>query len=152
MVLRVWKIDQERKASIDRALAACLQGNPHLTSLKVYVLGDEPYTPFPVPVLYETVKQNFVIQNIKLCYILDSDKNIVPRGTKIVVRLNREGRAYMLADKMNRSKGIDLLGRVSDSLDCLFFHLRENSSLIMVSHQHDTKQYDSTNKRKRGAC
>jgi hypothetical protein len=142
-------------AFIDQALASCVRNNPHLSSLEVVKNTTQPKNekgPFPVPTLYEAVRRNFVIRSIRL---YDSPtrsryrrlEEVAP-GIDTTARLNREGRMYMLEDKMNRSKGIDLLGRVSDSLDCLYFHLRENPSLVVPSHQYDTKQ---CGKRKRDA-
>ena len=41
----------------------------------------------------------------------------------MISRLNQAGRDYMKSDRCNVVKGVDVLGKVSDNLDCLFFHL-----------------------------
>jgi hypothetical protein len=47
----------------------------------------------------------------------------------MILKLNSSGRNYLEKDPENQLKGFDVLGKVSDSLDCLFFHLRENPML-----------------------
>jgi hypothetical protein len=47
----------------------------------------------------------------------------------MICRLNRSGRAYMEADSNNQREGFEVLGSVSEDLNCLYFHLRENPLL-----------------------
>jgi hypothetical protein len=49
-----------------------------------------------------------------------------------VCRLNRSGRSYLKTEPTNKRLGCDVLGAVSDDMDCLFFHLRENPLLCKL--------------------
>ena len=42
---------------------------------------------------------------------------------------NRPQSLHIESDPGNRLKGFDVLGKVSESLDCLFLHSRENPAL-----------------------
>jgi hypothetical protein len=46
-----------------------------------------------------------------------------------IFRLNKEGRHYLIEDPASVERGVGVLTGVSDDLDCIFFHLRENPSL-----------------------
>jgi hypothetical protein len=136
--------------STKQALEACVRGLPNLTDLHMYTTEEEPKDPFTVPALQEVLKDNFVIQSMTLLYYcsVSSHFKSVP-GLDTVPCLNREGRSYMREDKLDRSKGINLLARVNTSLDCLYFHLRENPSLI---YEHGTKRYGNIPKQDSDAC
>jgi hypothetical protein len=43
-----------------------------------------------------------------------------------LVCMNKTGRAYLKASPGDKEKGIHVLESVSDNIDCLFLHLREN--------------------------
>ena len=46
------------------------------------------------------------------------------------LRLNRAGRRYLADDGSSNTKGVNVLSAVSDDLNCVFLHLRENPSLL----------------------
>lgn len=48
---------------------------------------------------------------------------------EIMADLNEVGRRYMLVDAGNKSRGVPVLQKVVDNLDCLFTHIRENPGL-----------------------
>jgi hypothetical protein len=48
---------------------------------------------------------------------------------KCILRLNNSGRSYLVDDATNKQKGIAVLERVNDDMNCLFIHLTENPSL-----------------------
>jgi hypothetical protein len=54
-------------------------------------------------------------------------------GIKTLLKLNANGRDYLVNNKACQEKGVDLLSRVSDDLNCLFLHLSENPSLCELS-------------------
>jgi hypothetical protein len=46
-----------------------------------------------------------------------------------LVRMNKSGRSRALRDPSNKLAGLAVLNSISDNVDCLFLHLRENPSL-----------------------
>lgn len=50
-----------------------------------------------------------------------------------ILAMNHAGRCYILADRWNKAKGIQVLACAADNLACLFLHLRENSFLCASS-------------------
>jgi hypothetical protein len=46
-----------------------------------------------------------------------------------LVRMNKSGRSRALKDPSNKLAGVSVLNSISDNVDCLFLHLRENPSL-----------------------
>jgi hypothetical protein len=46
-----------------------------------------------------------------------------------VVRMNKTGRNYIKREPSNAIKGIAVLDSVSENVDCMFVHLRENVAL-----------------------
>jgi hypothetical protein len=45
------------------------------------------------------------------------------------LRLKGAGRRYLVQDGSSISKGVDVLSRVNDDINCVFFHLSENPIL-----------------------
>lgn len=52
---------------------------------------------------------------------------------KLVCELNNAGRRYLIQNPCKEA-GVDVLSKVSDSLDQVFYHLRENPSLCSLEH------------------
>jgi hypothetical protein len=46
-----------------------------------------------------------------------------------LIRMNKSGRSRALRDPSNKLAGVSVLNSISDNVDCLFLHLRENPSL-----------------------
>lgn len=69
------------------------------------------------------LKDNYSITSIAV----DTDRNEPDwvRELQIIADLNAIGRGYMASDATNRSMAAEVLSR-SQTLDCVFFHLREN--------------------------
>ena len=55
----------------------------------------------------------------------------VARQFKMITSLNRSGRNYLVLERANKQKAVDVLGKVVDDLDCLYFHLRDNPVLCV---------------------
>jgi hypothetical protein len=51
------------------------------------------------------------------------------RDVGAILLLNEAGRRYLVQDGSSISKGVDVLSRVNDDINCLFFHLLENPTL-----------------------
>lgn len=47
--------------------------------------------------------------------------------------LNAAGRRYILTDPCSKARGVSVLQKIVDSIDCLFTHLRENPGLCSYS-------------------
>jgi hypothetical protein len=104
-----------------------------------------------LPLFLDALRQNFTIQTIGL----NQDRNInqldIPVDTdrddlaqsdlqdpwdddlvlaiETVPLLNRAGRCYMKDALTDQVVGFEVLERVNDDLDCIFYHVRENPSL-----------------------
>jgi hypothetical protein len=61
---------------------------------------------------------------------LDKDLQSLIGG---LVRMNKSGRNYVHAESSNTMKGVVVLNSVSNNVDCMFIHLRENVSLLSRS-------------------
>ena len=46
-----------------------------------------------------------------------------------ILRLNGAGRRYLVQDGSSISKGVEVLSRVNDDINCVFLHLLENPRL-----------------------
>jgi hypothetical protein len=46
-----------------------------------------------------------------------------------ILRLNAAGRRYLIEDGASISKGVDVLSRVNNNINCVFLHLLENPRL-----------------------
>ena len=57
----------------------------------------------------------------------------------MVTFLNRSGRAHLISGTVDNDAGMKVLEKVSDSLDCLYFHLRECPACIGVRLQASKK-------------
>ncbi len=52
-----------------------------------------------------------------------------PGDVGAILRLNGAGRRYLIEHGSSISKGVEVLSRVKNDIDCLFLHLLENSRL-----------------------
>jgi hypothetical protein len=46
-----------------------------------------------------------------------------------ILRLNAAGRRYLVQDGSSISKGVEVLSRVNNDINCVFLHLLENPRL-----------------------
>jgi len=67
-------------------------------------------------------QQNFSIEDL---WIDQNDELI-----RAICRLNKAGRSYICKDANSKEKCIQVLDKVKDDLDCLYYHLRENPVLF----------------------
>jgi hypothetical protein len=67
---------------------------------------------------------------LKKNYVLESLPNMRPsRDVDAILRLNAAGRRYLIEDGSSISKGVEVLSRVNDDINCAFLHLLENPRL-----------------------
>jgi hypothetical protein len=62
-------------------------------------------------------------------YALESLPNISSRDVVAILRLNAAGRRYLIEDASSISRGVEVLSRVNDDINCVFLHLLENPTL-----------------------
>jgi hypothetical protein len=67
---------------------------------------------------------------LKKSYALESlpDINLEKRLRNVgaILRLNEAGRRYLIEDGASISKGVEVLSRVNNEMNCVFLHLLEN--------------------------
>ncbi len=70
------------------------------------------------------LKKNYALERLP-------DLNLKGRAEDVgaILRLNGAGRRYLIEHGSSISKGVEVLSRVKNDIDCLFLHLLENSRL-----------------------
>jgi hypothetical protein len=123
-------------ATMDAALAHCLQTRTKIEDITIMcrkTAADEPA--HDCSLLVKAVKKNYTIQHLRLLATIGYRNLVGPWDADMVAtislicRLNLSGRAYMEADSNSQREGFQVLGAVSEDLNCLYFHLRENPLL-----------------------
>jgi hypothetical protein len=117
----------------DRGLADCIR---NCSGLEVIELRHGRVSferlPFMETTLFESVKSNVMIHTLALKSLQLKEWDVPLRpAIETVLRLNRSGRRYMIKGPSNARAAIRVLGQVSDDLDCLYFHIRENPLLCL---------------------
>lgn len=83
--------------------------------------------------------KNYTLNHCPFRMTPDTSRKDNLRNDRIVMKaemirtLNKHGRVYILEDNMNKERGIALLAAVSNNMDCIFLHLKENPSLCRSS-------------------
>ena len=80
----------------------------------------------------------FLERNFALRWIDINDAPIPVFET--ILRLNRAGRDYLIEDSARKESCIEVLSKVNEDLDSLFFHLRENPILFTGTCDDDNEQ------------
>jgi hypothetical protein len=129
-----------------------LQENASLESLPIFcnhILKVEEYF-----VLVSTLQDNTKLKSLKLlhrCFRLTDDENkhlasiltknyalerlpnislkVEAGNVGAILRLNEAGRRYLVQDGSSISKGVEVLSRVNNDINCVFIHLLENPRL-----------------------
>ena len=121
------------------ALADCVRHNGSLQDLHVEVKLRCPNGVYTLSSLVEAVKTNYSLHELSLKLeasivgSVDTADVFDPDDKKTIdcfVSLNRDGRRYLTHEPANQTLGIQVLGKVKDDLDCLFFHVRENPIVV----------------------
>ena len=115
---------------MDQALAECARSCPLLTTIDIQVpplqVREQDYY---APALLKAIMTNYNIQVI-FHFLNPADANSdTTKQIRMITNLNQAGRNYLALDGGNKRKGVNVLGFVSQNLDCLYFHLRENPLL-----------------------
>jgi hypothetical protein len=111
-----------------------LQNNKTLKTLKFYGHGRLQLTADEGKQMAGLLKKNYRLEMIPNLDLEDHAREV---GT--ILRLNEAGRRYLIEDGSSISKGVEVLSRVNNDINCVFSHLLENprlcdrSALEMVS-------------------
>jgi hypothetical protein len=106
------------------ALIAALQNNKTLKTLKFYGHGRLQLTADQGKQMAGRLKKNYGLELIPNIDLKDHAREV---GT--ILRLNGAGRRYLIEDGSSISKGVEVLSRVHNDINCVFSHLLENPRL-----------------------
>ena len=137
--LKLHTLNYER--NIDQALADVVGPASILEEITVVVPRQYHDARLTSPVLVAAISSNYALKRVSFeaANCLDDPRDADFKAeTELVTRLNRSGRVYMASDAENCRTTVKVLGSVSDSLDCIFFHLRGNPLLCKRQHQPST--------------
>jgi hypothetical protein len=70
------------------------------------------------------LKKNYALERLP---VIDLEHEA--RDVGAILRLNEAGRRYLVQDGSSISKGVDVLIRVNNDINCVFLHLLENPRL-----------------------
>jgi hypothetical protein len=115
------------KAEMYAALVTMLQHNTTLKIIEFDCSGT--HSGRDVSLTNEEDKHMAAI--LKKNYALESILSILnPEGdVSAILRLNAAGRRYLIEDGSSISRGVEVLSRVNNGINCVFFHLLENPRL-----------------------
>lgn len=87
-----------------------------------------------IQLFQDVLRTNFHLESMNTTRLpQNSPDNEIEHLCDIVGRLNQAGRRYLQKNSPPLSQGVNVLASVSDSLDCLYYHLRENPAFCSVS-------------------
>jgi hypothetical protein len=129
------------------AMIGALKKNTTLCFLCIVIpLGPtETFPVLPEDQITAAMLHNYGVGHLRICqesaFLVPSNRSEEASPSKpfdqkawggvlgMILRLNKAGRGYFIHDPASREKGVEVLIQVSDDLDCLFYHLRENPLL-----------------------
>jgi hypothetical protein len=126
------------------AIAESLDGS--LISKLQFILCDFPENKNSASEIVAAVKRNYVLEEFSVLQIGREEVRFFDPNQQSVLNsilcLNKAGRRYMVEDPTSVGKGVQVLSKVRDDLDCLFLHLQENPLLCKVQEvpQHSGKK------------
>jgi hypothetical protein len=112
-----------RKAENNFALVTVLQHNTTLKTLSMYQNGSLRLTDDEGKQMVTLLKKNYAMESLP-----DIDQDNEAGDVGAILRLNGAGRRYLI-DGSSISKGVEVLSRVNNDINCVFLHLLENPRL-----------------------
>jgi hypothetical protein len=112
-----------RKAEDSSVLVTALQHNRTLKTLSMYQNGSLRLTDDEGKQMVTLLKKNYAMESLP-----DIDLENEAGDVGAILRLNGAGRRY-LVDGSSISKGVEVLSRVNNDINCVFLHLLENPRL-----------------------
>jgi hypothetical protein len=123
--IQTWNMNIKIKAEEYFVLVTALQHNRTLKTLNLH------YHTSRLALTHDEDKQMAVL--LKKNYALESfpHMNLKNEAGDVgaILQLNKAGRRYLIEDGSSISKGVDVLSRVNDNINCVFLHLLENPRL-----------------------
>jgi hypothetical protein len=117
-----WTSPTKIKAEEFIFLVTALQHNSTLKSLNLKGRGCCTLTDDEDKQMAALLKKNCALESLPGIRNWWSD-------SRAILRLNVAGRRYLVQDGSSISKGVEVLSRVNDDINCLFLHLSENPRL-----------------------
>jgi hypothetical protein len=124
-------------------LVTALQHNTTLKSLKLFRDAEIRLTEDGDKQMASLLKKNYALESLDLSYHA--------RDVGAILQLNRAGRRYLIEDGSSISKGVEVLSRVKDDINCIFLHLLENPRLcgrraveMVTAHENNGRPTNST--------
>jgi hypothetical protein len=103
----------------------------HNTTLKSLNLGGSGRLHVSTTLTHDEDKQMAAL--LKKNYTLEKIPGIIMKNwasdVSAILRLNEAGRRYFIEDGSSISKGVEVLSRVNNDINCVFLHLLENPRL-----------------------
>jgi hypothetical protein len=110
------------KAEMYVALVTMLQHNTTLKIIECNHAEDVSLTNEEDKRIAAILKKNYALETIL--------NSLNPEGdVSAILRLNAAGRRYLIEDGYSVSKGVEVLSRVNNDINCVFLHLLENPRL-----------------------
>jgi hypothetical protein len=117
----IWFWGMNLKTETYFAVVTALQGNQTLKTL--HLSGRLQFTVDEKQQMAALLQKNYGLEKI------DEHPNMLAGDVVAILRLNAAGRRYLVQDGSSISKGVEVLIRVNDDINCVFFHLLENPRL-----------------------
>jgi hypothetical protein len=106
------------------AIVAAIQLNTTLKTLSINQDGSLRLTVDEGKQMAALLKKNFAMESLP-----DIDLESQAGDVGAILRLNAAGRRYLIEDGSSISKGVEVLSRVNNDINCVFLHLLENPRL-----------------------
>ena len=127
--------------ALDKAVESCLTtDNGRLVEVSIHCGREALTPPNQIQGLLNGLKANYTVQKVSLNDIVygiadgdaiwDIDQVAM---VECILLLNRSGRSYLNGNAQNLEMGIQVLQAVSEDLNAIFFHLRENPFFVLRS-------------------
>jgi hypothetical protein len=106
------------------AIVTALQHNTTLKSLDLRGCGGLTLTHDEDMQMAALLKKNYALESLPGINLKKRTNDVLS-----ILRLNGVGRRYLVQDGSSISKGVEVLSRVNNSINCVFLHLLENPRL-----------------------
>jgi hypothetical protein len=110
------------------ALVTALQHNTALKSLSIYPDGSLQLNDDESKQMAALLRKNYGLERLP-----DFSQKDLAGDVGAILRLNGAGRRYLVQDGSSISKGVEVLSRVNNDINCVFLHLLENPRLCVKS-------------------
>jgi hypothetical protein len=106
------------------ALVTALQHNRTLKTLRLHPFSTTQLTDDEDKQMTALLKKNYALESLPNIKLQNRASDV-----GAILRLNGAGRRYLIEDGSSISKGVEVLSRVNNDINCVFLHLLENPRL-----------------------